>query len=201
MPRGSLEVVEYVPRQDLPDAIPPSHPRESEDLWTRLRLEHRTLTSCVAALAALALHVVFVAPVLWGGGASSHRQALSYRGDTAMQWVVLEDSSSKSATSPRSLPPPTLMAVRMTGAVPSLPSNLLPPEVASGSAQSDGLSGLGEMYGRYLGQIHARIDRAWRRPRSAVGAPIFQCQVQLDQDSLGRVEEVTLLQCNGDTPW
>jgi hypothetical protein len=57
------------------------------------------------------------------------------------------------------------------------------------------------MYGRYLGQIHARIDRAWRRPRSAIGAPIFQCQVQLDQDSVGRVDEITLLECNGGTPW
>ncbi|MHB8811831.1 MAG: TonB C-terminal domain-containing protein [Steroidobacteraceae bacterium] len=57
------------------------------------------------------------------------------------------------------------------------------------------------MYGRYLGQIHARIDRAWRRPRTAIGAPIFQCQVQLDQDGLGRVQEITLLECNGGTPW
>jgi len=57
------------------------------------------------------------------------------------------------------------------------------------------------MYGRYLGQIHARIDRAWRRPRTAIGAPLFQCQVQLDQDSLGRIEQVTLLECNGDAPW
>jgi hypothetical protein len=57
------------------------------------------------------------------------------------------------------------------------------------------------MYGRYLGQIHARIERAWRRPRTAIGAPIFQCQVQVDQDTGGRVEEVTLLQCNGDVAW
>jgi hypothetical protein len=57
------------------------------------------------------------------------------------------------------------------------------------------------MYGRYLGQIRARIDRAWQRPRTAIGAPIFQCQVQVDQDSVGRVQQVTLLDCNGDAPW
>ena len=201
VPRGSLEVVEYVPRQDFPDATPPSHPRDSEDLWSRLRLEHRTLTSCVAALAALALHVAFVAPALWGAGASSHRQVLSFRGDADMEVVVLEDTSSKPENNRRSLPPPTLMAIGLSDTVANLPSNVMPPEAASGSAQSDGPSGLGTMYGRYLGQIHARIDRAWRRPRTAIGAPIFQCRVQLNQDTLGRVEEVTLLECNGDASW
>ncbi|MHB8816432.1 MAG: hypothetical protein ACYDAE_24645, partial [Steroidobacteraceae bacterium] len=112
VPRGSLEVVGYEPRQVVPDAPPPSHLCESEDLLSRLRLEHRSLTSCVDALAAFALHVAFVAPVLWGGGASSHRQALSFRGDAAMQVVVLEDTSSKSATLWRSPPPPALYSLR-----------------------------------------------------------------------------------------
>lgn len=201
VPRGSLEVVEYVPRQDLPDAIPASRPCESEDLLSRLRLEHRVLTSCVAALAALALHVAFVAPVLWGGGASSHRQELSYRGDAAMRVVVLADSSGNSASiSPPSSPP--LRAIRVRDALP-MPSSSAEPAQASdpASGQPDGQSGLGAMYGRYLGQIHARIDRAWRRPRTAIGAPIFQCQVQLDQDSQGQVLEVTLFECNGGTSW
>jgi hypothetical protein len=57
------------------------------------------------------------------------------------------------------------------------------------------------MYGRYVGQIRARIDRAWQRPRTAIGAPIFECQAQVDQDSVGRVREVTLVQCNGDARW
>jgi hypothetical protein len=56
-------------------------------------------------------------------------------------------------------------------------------------------------YGRYLGQIQARIERAWLRPRGAIGAPIFQCQVQVDQDGVGRVQEVMLLECNGGSPW
>ena len=200
VPRGSLEVIEYVPRQDLSDAMGPSYPGESEDLWSRLRLEHRTLTSCVAAFAVLALHAAVVAPALWGGG-HLPGQTLKYRGDAAMQWVVLEDFSRKSAISPQSLPPPTLMPVGVSVAAPNLPSSVLPPEAASGSAQADGPSGLGALYGRYLGQIHARVERAWRRPRTAIGAPIFQCQVQVDQDSLGRVEQVTLLDCNGGTSW
>lgn len=195
-------MVEFEPRQVIADAIPSHCPRESEDFWSRLRLQHRTLTSGAAALAALALHVGFVAPVLWGGGAFPHRQERSYRGDTALQWIVLEESSSSSATGSRRPPlSPTLMAIRLTGVAPALPPSILPAEAMSGSAQSDSHSGLGTMYGRYLGQIHARIDRAWLRPRTAVGAPIFQCQVQLDQDGLGRIQGVTLLQCNGSASW
>jgi len=57
------------------------------------------------------------------------------------------------------------------------------------------------MYGRYVEQIQARIDRAWLRPRTAIGAPIFRCQVQVDQDPQGKVGPVTLLDCNGDERW
>ncbi len=187
--------MEYVPRPASGDVTPPNHSPESADLWSLLRLEHRTLTSCAAALAALALHAAFIAPVLWGGGGHSHRQELSYRGDAAMQWVILADSSSKSVSKRPPLSPPTLAAIAVTDAAAKLPSSL------SESDKADGSASLGTMYGRYLGQIHARIDRAWRRPRTAIGAPLFQCQVQLDQDSLGRVEQVTLLECNGDAPW
>jgi hypothetical protein len=202
VPRGVLEVVEYVPRQDLPDAISPGRLYESQDLCSRLRLEHRTLTSCLAAFAAAALHLLIIGPAFLADGSSVRdSQKQHYQGNAAdLQWIVLEDSPSKSAARRSSLPPPTLMAVSVTDAAPTLPSSISPPR-PSASGQTDDLSGLGTMYGRYLGQIHARIDRAWRRPRSAIGAPLFQCQVQLDQDSLGRVEQVTLLECNGDTSW
>jgi hypothetical protein len=73
------------------------------------------------------------------------------------------------------------------------------------------------MAGRYRGQISARIERAWIRPRTAVGDPggtrsagsaesaaaqtKFTCQVQIRQDTRGNVEEVLLLACNGSEPW
>jgi hypothetical protein len=73
------------------------------------------------------------------------------------------------------------------------------------------------MAGRYRGQISARIERAWIRPRTAVdgpgstqtaspvesiaAAPMFTCQVQIRQDAHGNVEEVLLLDCNGTEPW
>ncbi len=72
------------------------------------------------------------------------------------------------------------------------------------------------MFGRYTGQIDARIERAWRRPRSPVNpspdpaynqnsqAPAnaeFKCLVRILQDAHGSVQEVQLLDCNGSVAW
>lgn len=75
------------------------------------------------------------------------------------------------------------------------------------------------MYGRYTGQISARIERAWVRPRSPVSLPAssvkangpksalsdedqtFRCNVQIRQDAHGNVQEVLLLACNGTEKW
>jgi hypothetical protein len=69
------------------------------------------------------------------------------------------------------------------------------------------------MLGRYTGQISARIERAWEKPRSPVSQPaavhsaegvesdMFVCQVQIRQDDNGNVQEVLLLACNGTEAW
>jgi hypothetical protein len=198
--RGELEVVEYVPRQAITANVgPPDHNSKSEDLWSRIRFEHRTLTSCAAALVAVTLHILLVAPAFWGGGSAKHAPE-SYHGETAMQWVVLIESPDASAVNQPTLPSPALQAISLTGALPTPPLNSLAAG-PSASHQADGEWGLGMMYGRYVGQIRARIERAWQRPRTAIGAPLFQCQVQVDQDAQGRVQDATLVECNGDTRW
>lgn len=204
VPRGRLEVIEYVPRQVAFDVVSADHTYKSVRFWNRLRLENRMLMSCAAAFAALALHVFLVVPVLWAAGFSQDRQKQTYQGDVAdLQWVVLADSLSHSAiVKPRSLASPTLTPIAVT--YPLLAPALSPvvAEVSdSRAAASDAESGFGTLYGRYLEQIRARIDRAWQRPRSAIGAPLFQCQVQVDQDAVGRVQEITLLECNGGSSW
>ena len=195
---GSLEVIEFEPRQAIADAPPPDHPPESEHLLRRLRFEPRTLRSCAAALAVLTVHALLITPALWGGGSSREIQVQRYRNDTALQWVVLQDSSGHAAIigSPSS-PPPTMKAIRVTNAPRMLPT--IPAEPTS--EWPDGQSGLSAMNGRYLGQMRARIERAWLRPRTSIGAPIFECQVQVDQDIDGRVLAVTLVECNGGTRW
>ncbi len=72
------------------------------------------------------------------------------------------------------------------------------------------------MFGRYTGQIDARIERAWRRPRSPVNPSSgpaynansqasanaeFKCQVRILQDAHGSIQEVQLLDCNGSVAW
>ncbi len=65
--------------------------------------------------------------------------------------------------------------------------------------------------GIYSGQMRARIERIWERPRSPVNesvdpsalnrADYFNCQVQIRQDSRGNVLEVLLPNCNGSWKW
>lgn len=65
------------------------------------------------------------------------------------------------------------------------------------------------LFGRYTGQIDARVQRAWRKPRTpvdesiAVAAepPIFRCQARIKQDEAGFVKEVELFSCNGSPEW
>lgn len=200
MRRGSLEVNEFVPRQIISDAMPQDCPFAFDSPSSRPGLD-RTLTSCAAVLAVLALHIALIAP-LWGGGGSQKRQERRFRGETALQWVVLDDSPKAAPQTPASLASPDLIAIGVSSALPALPS-VNPPASSARDAnlQREAHSSLGALYGRYVGQIRARIDRAWRRPRTAIGAPLFQCQVQIEQDSLGQVSDITLVQCDGAARW
>lgn len=57
------------------------------------------------------------------------------------------------------------------------------------------------LFGRYLVQVQARIDRAWERPRTDIGAPRFSCRSRVTQDPQGNVTGVTLDHCNGSQRW
>lgn len=68
------------------------------------------------------------------------------------------------------------------------------------------------LLGIYFRQIQARVERVWRRPRTPVNdgsdstetnssVGYFRCQVQIVQDSNGRVQEILLPNCNGSTAW
>jgi hypothetical protein len=74
-------------------------------------------------------------------------------------------------------------------------------------------AGRARLFGIYSGQIQARIERAWRRPRTPVHdasdlrhadkgtAATFRCQVQIIQDPTGKVQEILLPNCNGSVAW
>jgi hypothetical protein len=68
------------------------------------------------------------------------------------------------------------------------------------------------LFGIYTGQIQARIDRVWRRPRTPINedesaarkadiGDSFRCQAQIVQDVRGNVQEILLPRCNGSAAW
>ena len=66
---------------------------------------------------------------------------------------------------------------------------------ASGDA-----AGRAMLFGRYMGQVKARIERAWIKPSTATFVS-FQCKVQIKQSKQGDVQEVTLQRCGNDSAW
>jgi hypothetical protein len=72
------------------------------------------------------------------------------------------------------------------------------PDVPESAADQ---SGHAVLFGRYLGQITARVERAWMRPRTPIGADRFSCSVQITQDRHGNVLQTILQRCNGDLRW
>lgn len=57
------------------------------------------------------------------------------------------------------------------------------------------------LYGRYIGQLQARIERAWMRPRTEIGAPQFSCRVRIQQTRRGELVDIRLDHCNGTERW
>jgi hypothetical protein len=57
------------------------------------------------------------------------------------------------------------------------------------------------LLGRYLGQLQARVERAWNRPRSDIGAPMFSCRVRIQQDHHGSVTDVRFDRCTRNERW
>jgi len=76
------------------------------------------------------------------------------------------------------------------------------------AGESDGAD-LARLFGIYTGQIQARINRVWRKPRTSVSEgdakasaeESFQCEAQIVQDARGFVQEILLPRCNGSAAW
>ena len=86
----------------------------------------------------------------------------------------------------------------------SSPASLADPNSQDRSAPAEAVGNQRQhalLYGRYLGQIQARIDRAWVRPRTEIGAPRFSCRARIEQDTRGAVLNVKLDRCVGTPRW
>lgn len=128
-----------------------------------------------------------------------------------MELVLLEPSESESKQSGQSgdvFPLPSskamLTPVAMPDATPPVVFNKSDEATEAEPVATEARAGdpaLTLLAGRYVGQIDARIQRAWLRPRAPLATGLFTCRARITQDSTGRVREVELVGCNGDAAW
>jgi hypothetical protein len=116
------------------------------------------------------------------------------------------------------LPPPELDALASRGLESlDLPMVVLSPDDSPAQSAAQGAADHQEtpetsasvldparhalLYGRYLGQLQARIERAWLRPRTEIGSARFACRARIRQDRQGAVVDVKFDPCNGTKRW
>src|SRR5579885_2227958 len=121
------------------------------DLLSQLRLRYRLATSIAAALIVTLLHIALLMPALLDG--SSRPNTYPLGSPNAIQATLIDDRSANTFTPP-ALSPPALQSI-----IVDLPDPTTRNEVEPG---------LAALQGRYLEQIHARIDRAWLKPRTPI---------------------------------
>jgi len=195
VPRGAIEVSEFSPRQH-------------SSLF-----ESRTFVIAGCAAVTTLLHLALITAAIWPASReSAHPHPLegttAPRGqatdDIDLTWVAVDEHATGNTS--RQVPPvlhsPRLLRIAMSAPISELATNF--PDFATGDAHSGGANdsdSRAKIYGQYLGQVNARIDRAWIRPHASIGAAQFLCQVLIEQDAVGNVKEVTLDRCNGTPAW
>jgi hypothetical protein len=171
----------------------------------------RIVRSAIVASVCLLTHGLLLRELVWSAGTPAPipkflpaRVSVSSDSDEdAMQWIALDPQSLTDPSRRKGdLPSAHLQRIDVPKALTEVAVLVqdmdLPPTAQATVADAGRLS---KMYGRYVGQITSRIERAWMRPRTAIGAPAFSCQLLVLQDATGNVMEVTLVKCNGDTRW
>ena len=177
--------------------------------------------SWAGGLLSLALHLLLMAPVLMGPETNSKRPRVpsseiggpadDYSPSSSMTVLFIDELDGGShaesvQTNDRLAASPPLSSVSIPAPEPtySLPSVEDDTDRTranpGGSSQSD--PGRRLLLGRYIGQITARVERAWMRPRTAIeDADFFACRVRVTQDRSGVVREIELVRCNGTPRW
>jgi hypothetical protein len=116
----------------------------------------------------------------------------------------LADLSKMKIKSPVNVDPPALLNLE-TLALSEDPASKLTSDGGDAAEQA-------RLFGIYTGQMQARIDRVWRRPRTPINEEkfaaattdnrdSFQCEAQIIQDNRGNVQEILLPRCNGSAAW
>lgn len=187
----------------------------------------------IGAAAAVALHAALFAAVTWG--ASTGRSKPEPAGQSEVR-IPDADGAPVSAIvflDPTALfrrdglaPPKSLSTLSVSALLrPRMVSfDMSAPHIAEGDsgpaprartsvAEADGAH-TALLFGRYLNQIVARIEREWVRPRVAPAGvslwssgaarpvrPRFECRVRIVQSTDGQVLQITLMHCDANVDW
>jgi hypothetical protein len=188
-------------------------------LEQRRRVPPRRMGALViTALIAVTIHALLLGSVIWGGGQElrfrkpdrqgAGASAIVSAAEPVMTLILIADEHPKG-----NQPDETLSSRGLTRAdlavtiaspdpLPAIDLSVAEDrEAMADQPDEHNAAARAALFGRYMGQIQARIERAWMRPRTALGASSFQCRVQIVQDARGAVQQTTLQRCNGDTRW
>ncbi len=206
MPKGRIEFSVFTPvfASEAPVAVGPAP--ALLDLMDFPRRNKWGSLLCAASI--LGIHLAVIN--LFLGAPAGHAKISAVRGtassseDSASMQVVLIDTQTEAMIRASPHLAAVIHHVDVTKLLPmDVAHDVLlddADEVDKAKALTD-VAGDSAMAERYLGQINARIERAWARPRTEIGADNFVCTVEVEQDSSGNVRRTTLLTCNGNNRW
>jgi hypothetical protein len=122
--------------------------------------------------------------------------------DGALIVELISEADGRSTASAQTPPIVSLLPATVDRILPPALPDIKTDRETPSSAPAAGDENLAaHLYGMYVGQINARIERAWLKPRTSPGADRFVCRVQVLQSPSGDVRKITLLDCNGDARW
>jgi hypothetical protein len=173
-------------------------------------------TLCVGAT--VLVHLLLATPMVLG--VAEHRKrtpdgdgtfAAASQGEQYERMILLDLSTVSASDAHTALPSidsdgiaPDEFELQLVSSDPQPPPELKPEDFEEAETANEAAgdpAGNAALFGRYMGQVAARIERAWMRPRSAIEAGRFECRVRIAQDDRGNVESIELQSCSNDESW
>lgn len=205
--RDVIVIDEYSP----PATAAPSRPTRIP-LWP---------SRSIGVFATVLVHLLISAPLVLGYAAHKSKPktpdgigsvAWASKGERAEAMILL-DLSQLSASEEQDLEKPDIDAegivleelkMMLVSLDPKPPAELPIDEAdlaeTSNVAAGDP-TGSAALFGRYMGQVSARIERAWMRPRTAIEGGHFECRARIHQGRHGDVLSIELEGCGNDEAW
>lgn len=173
--------------------------------------------------ATILLHILITSPLVLGAGAQNSRHAVTdgisttswaSRGEQTESMILLDLSAIASSDSELLVVSSSaderaasddVSALILAASRPSPPGEIQieddageDDETAEAAGDPDGQA---QLFGKYTGQISARVERVWERPRLPMDSGRFDCSARVGQDRQGKVLSVSLQDCGTSEDW